>query len=165
MENLPPESPLTKQPEKSNEDKVEAYIGSHSDGTTEVLEKMYLFLKEKKITHYISGIDLGAAVYSVSVISKCKSHKGAKIEAGVEYLAGIGTGTKSTLERKQKWKRDRKIGDIDIVKRGKGEEVLKYHLLPVFTLICSGHKRTKMLLQRAIQFYLQSSSELFCQKW
>lgn len=140
-------------------DKVQSYLKDNLDGFWEVVGKVHLFIKAAKVTHYISAIDLGAAAYSISIVRSHCCKKTAKVEAGVEYLAGLGGGMSSKSERKQERSRDHFIGQLESVECGRGEGVIGYELLPVFKLICYEHEGIKKAIQKAIQFYLKRCSK------
>lgn len=140
--------------------RVESYILDQPECFNRVLGEVYRFIKAEKITHYISTIVLGATSYSVSITSKCCHTNNLKSEAGVDFLAGIGGGVMAICEKKHKKSRDCRIGDIDIISRGKGEAVIGYQLQPLFTLVSDEHKQIKRVLQTAIQFYIERSSKL-----
>ena len=145
------------EPVSNPADKVEHYLADESTRYEQVLEKAYKFIEREKVTHYISGIELGAAVYSLSVLKKkCRCKKIHKA-AGVEYLAELGMGMESTQETTQKEKKKLSIGNMECVKRGEGEAVLGYDLLPIFTLVCNEHRKVKRVLQLAVKFYLDRS--------
>lgn len=141
-------------------EKVEAYLRDNATMKYNVLDRVYRFLKEKKTTHYISAIELGAVVYSLGV--KCSKMRaiGGCAGAGVDLVAAEAkTSIKSTKQMLQKTSRRRTIGNIEQVERGKGEGVIGYQLQPIFMLIDEKHEKTKQLLQSAILSYLQEQSE------
>lgn len=138
VQNMPE---IAAQSGDQDEEKVEMYICENPKMIPKVLDQVYSFLKEKKVTHYVSAIDLGAAVYSVSLLGKRKKTRGAHAGAGVDILAGIEAGARYTLEAMHKVSRRHRIGDIDNVKRASGEGVIGYKLLPIFTLINEKHRK------------------------
>ena len=143
----------------TNAEKVQDYLQNNPSDFWNVVAKVYEFIKTEKITHYVSAIDLGAAAYSISIIRRRCCKRIAKLEAGVENLAGGGGGMSSNSERNQERVRDHCIGNLKAVEYGRGEGVIGYELLPVFKLICSEHVKIQEAVQRAIQFYLRRCSK------
>ena len=129
-------------------DKVRKFLDENPLRFDEALKKTHRYIKTKRITHYISGIDLGAAVYCISTSKEKLGSTKAELEVGQEYLAGIGGGVKSVRERRHRQKRKHCIGEID----GKRKGVVGYNLQPIFELVT--HEQIKKLLQQSIMFYL-----------
>ena len=142
--------------------KVQKYLEDRPDRFEKVLVQVHRYIKREKITHYVSGIDLGAAVYSVSTSKEKLRKKALKGEAGVEYLAGLGAGAEAKKEKKHRQKQRHTIGKMDQLKRGTGEAVIGYSILPLFTLVCDEHREVKRVLQQAIKFYLDRSRKTSC---
>ena len=101
----------------------------------EIWGKTFIFIKTEKLTHYISSISLGAAQYSLSLQAK-SSH-----------------GSESHLEG-----RDQHLGgDLDTVKRGEGEAVVGFEILPVHMLV--RQEKVRDAVQTAVKHYLERESK------
>ena len=139
-------------------EKVQNYLQESGEKEREeVSDKVYLFIKSEEITHYVSAIDLGAAIYSISNTQTTTSSKGAGATVSSEQIAGVGVKTKKSTEKTNKKSSDQRIGDLDKVTRGVGEAVVGYKLLPLFVLVRKGE--VKKILQKAIRLYLDRTSE------
>lgn len=137
-----------------SEEKVNNYLLESQGNFEEGLMKAYDFVKMGKITHYINGIELGAAIYTIKVSRSKVRKKKLEGEIGVEILAGLGAGAESKQEKSYKRKGKFAIGKFEHLKRGAGEGVLEYSLLPLFKLVCDEHSETRRVLQKAIRCYL-----------
>lgn len=145
-------------PENSDEGKVEMFLCSHL-ANNEILDTVHNFFKKEQITHYVHGIELGAAKYSVSIKVKSKKTLGGSVKVGMKNVADAEAGLKSSQSSMEDKSEMKMIGDIDNVERGKGEAVLRYKFLPVHTLICESHREIKKVVQIALLYYLKSESE------
>ena len=137
-------------------DKVQMHLKEFPEDFDEVVAAAYLFVKTEKVTHYIQAIDLGAAKYSISTISKSRSSIGAGVEAGVDYIAGLKAKAKRSIKRSNKTSKHQLIGDIDNVSRGHGEDVVGFKIMPAFMLVEKG--MVKRVLQKATLLYLDRAS-------
>ncbi len=139
---------------KNSAEKVNNYLMDSPSRFQQVLTKTHNYIKMENITHYINGIDLGAAVYSVSVSRSAVRRTKLGGEIGVNELAGVGAGAASMQKNCCKQKRRFSIGQLERLRRGRGEGVLGYSLLPLFTLVCDERSETRKVLQQATMFYL-----------
>ena len=135
-------------------DKVQKFFDDNLVQFDQALVKTLKYIKTERITHFISGIDLGAAIYSISTSKDKLKSKNAEFEIGQEYLAGIGGGMKSEKEEQHRQKRKHSIGEMKLLKRGRGEGVIGYSIQPLFRLVSDEHVQIKKLLQKSIRFYL-----------
>ena len=85
----------------SSVEAVESYLRRNQDQFWAVAAKAYLFVEETKVTHYISAVDLGAAAYTTSVVKRRCRKKAGKLEAGTDFVAGLGAGYCTKSEAKQ----------------------------------------------------------------
>lgn len=146
-------------PGKSLPERVQMYLLESPDKFEDVVHKCYLFVKSENITHYVSAISLGASVYSLTTATKNVLSVGVKGEVGTDMIAKGGLGLKRSKETANVTSNDYKIGDIETVeRRGKGEAVIGYDILPVYMLL--RQEKLKEALQKAIQYYLKRESEL-----
>lgn len=158
------EIPVIKPPPgKTNADTLQTYLLENPNEFDSIVDKAYLFIKSERLTHYVSAINLGAAVYSVSTMSKTSLSVGAKAEIGTDLVATGGVGAKRSKERTTATSKDRHIGDIDIVERGKGEAVVGYEILPLFMLL--RNEQVKKLMQVATKCYLDRESKSATNNW
>lgn len=148
---------IDSEPGSSSAEKVEQYLISKPDDFEKVLMRVYKYIKSEKITHYISGIDLGAAVYSISTSKNRLKCRLFQAEVGMEYLAGLGGGVEFQQEKKHHQRKKHVIGNLLNLRRGKGEGVIGYSILPLFTLVCDEHREIKRVLRLATCFYLDKS--------
>lgn len=144
------------------EDKVQEYIRmcNSQQNLHSVVEKVYDYIRDQKITHYISAINLGACEYTFGFSKICCRIRNLKAEVGQEILAGVGAGIERNQTRKHNKSNVLCIGDISDVS-GKGESVVGYELRPLFTLVCHKHKEIKKVLQMAICYYLKRRSKCY----
>ena len=137
-------------------DKVQNHLLEFPVDFEDVVEAAYLFVKTEKVTHYIQAVDLGAARYSISTTCKARSSIGAGMEAGAEYIAGLGAKAKRSIRRSKKTSKHQLIGNMDDVSRGNGEDVVGFRIMPVFMLVERG--AIKRVLQKATLLYLDRAS-------
>lgn len=137
-------------------DKVQMHLSEFPEDFDDVVAAAYLFVKTEKVTHYIQAVDLGAAKYSISTISKSRTSVGAGVEAGVDYIAGLGAKAKRSIRRSNKTSKHQLIGNIDSVCRGHGEDVVGFRIMPAFMLVEKG--AIKRVLQKATLLYLDRAS-------
>ena len=149
-------------PGSTDAEKVQTYLLETPDKGLAV-DKVYLFVKTEGITHYISGITLGAAKYSVSTYTKTALTIGSKGGVGVEFITKGGLGAKRGKEKTTIVSKDHSIGDIDAVRRGKGEAVIGYEILPLYML--TRQEELKKVLQEATKFYLERESRCKHLQW
>lgn len=152
---------VNKFPGNSPAERIQAYLNQTSDQFESMVHQVYLFVKTEGVTHYVSALSLGAAMYSVSVTNKTAVTAGVKTEVGNDLVGGVGAGVKRSKEKTTVVSKNQHIGNIEAVERGKeGEAVIGYEILPVYTLL--RHEKLKEVLQRAIQLYLKRESEYLC---
>lgn len=144
-------------PGKTDAERTQMYLMEFPEQHDEIVEKAYIFIKTEKVTHYVSGISLGAAEYSVSTTTKTALTVGAKAEVGNDFIATAGVGARRSKEKSNMTSKDHRIGNIDVVERGVGEAVVGYEILPVYMLL--RQEAVKKVLQKAIKFYLERESE------
>ncbi len=147
---------IARYPGNTDAEKVQVYL-LETTNKSYAIDKVYLFVKTEKITHYISSISLGASKYSVSTFTKTGLTVGTKTGLGVELVAMGGIGGKRVKEKANMVSKDHVIGDIEAVQRRKGEAVIGYEILPLFTL-CRQNE-LKKVIQEATKLYLERESE------
>ena len=148
---------IRSMPGRVDGDRLQMFLMEFPDRVEEVVEKIYVFIKTEKLTHYISSISLGAVEYSVSTTTRSTLSAGSGAGIGNDFVAGGGAGTKGVREKSVKTSRDQRIGDLGVVARGKGEAVVGYEILPVYTLV--RQEAVKKAVQKAVKFYLERESE------
>ena len=122
----------------------------------EIWEKAFIFIKTEKLTHYISSISLGAAEYSMSTKSKFSFGAGVKGSGGKAAKGSAGMGSSKSEEKSNQ--RDQHIGgDLDTVKRGEGEAVVGFEILPVHMLV--RQEKVRDAVQTAVKHYLERESK------
>ena len=144
-------------PGRTDPERVQMYLLESPAKIDDAIHQAYLFVKTEKVTHYINALSLGAAVYSVITTTKTSLSVGAKGDVGTDLVASAGAGVKRSKEKTNVTSKDQRIGDIEVVERGKGEAVVGYEILPVYTLI--RQEKLKEVVQKAIQLYLKRESE------
>lgn len=144
---------------ESETDKVLQYLNEDdkSDKFKLVVHEAYIFLKSEKITHYISAIYLGAAEYSISKTKETAISLGGGIDIDLRSLVGVGGGGNFSNIKTTKESNQQKFGKIGIVKRGVGENVVKYKTMPVSKL--SHHEMLCKVLKEAVKSYLERASK------
>lgn len=113
------------------------------------------FVNHFLITHYVSGIDLGASVYDVLSEEQYKQQIGLKNKLEILQLVSTTTERKSTSLRKKKSSQTTEIGRFDgkTVRRGTTDEaVVTVVFQPISALIKVRVLRTA--LQKAIKDYI-----------
>ena len=138
-------------------DKVERYLIDDILRFEQALVLTHKYIKTKKITHYISGIELGAAIYSVSTSKQKLRNASMDLDLGVNQAVRLGGGLSALTERKHRQNREHSIGQMDLLQDGKGEGVIGYSLQPLFKLVSDEHCQIKRVLQQATRFYLDRS--------
>ena len=134
---------------KSASECVQEYLkDDNAKRFQEVWEAVHNFIKHEKLTHYISSISLGAAEYSMHMKTKRSIGAGLK---GTGGKASAGVSTKKSEEKSNQ--RDQHLGGaLDTVKRGEGEAVIGFKILPVYMLVCQ--EKVKKVVQEAVKHYL-----------
>ena len=138
-------------------DQVESYLRSKKEteqGWQNVLTCTYKFITTKKITHYVSELNLGAASYYFSFKKNVSSETKATFEVGTDYVAGVKAGRSHQMEKRNEQKKRCTIGDIETVDIGKGECAIGYNIQPVTQLIVPKYKNIREVMKRATDFYL-----------
>ena len=114
---------------KSASECVQEYLkDDNAKRFQEVWEEAHLFIKNEKLTHYISSISLGAAEYSMHMKTKKSIGAGLKGIGGTTGKASAGVSTKKSEEKSNQ--RDQHLGGaLGTVKRGEGEAVIGFEIL------------------------------------
>lgn len=126
------------------------------DGLKQVLEnKCREFVHQFNITHYVSGINLGAAKYQVMSEEQYQLKVGVKNKLDILKLASVNTETKRSITRRKKSSRTTEIGRFEEGKVHRGttdEAVVGVEFRPISALIKVRVLRTS--LQKAIKEYI-----------
>ena len=150
---------ISSQPKDVGASVIEGFL-QKSDDLSDYIGETYRFIADKKITHYISSINLGAAVYDEATSTESATSGGGNV--GLDPGQGGSLKIKGKASRKKRSYRSKHKtigGDIDTVKIGSGEGVVDYELLPVSSLIHRHHANFKAVLQEAIKHYLEKESK------
>lgn len=137
--------------------RVERCLKSERKRFSEFVKEAYKFIEEKKVTHYISAISLGAAVYRNCTATKSELSAGAKAGASLSEGVSLESRVQAIRERGFESSEEVTIGRSSVkdVKPGVGEGVVEYELLPISALLQYDHKRTKEVLQKALIMYIE----------
>lgn len=140
-------------------DDIDLYFSRNKANFSNFVGETYKFIEEKKITHYISGIDLGAAEYIESTVIA----SGINAQLDPSQGGTLKDRVKATLARGTYSSRSHTIGgflgDINGVKIGSGECVIEYEILPVYSLLHHHHFNFKEVLHQATKAYLEKESK------
>ena len=134
-------------------------VGQNDDSVVEFFEKY-------QITHYVSEIQLGAAMYRTTTASQYTSLVSGKGTFGVEKIKPFSIDLKSS----KSWKKTKnlsslkQIGNISAegtVERGSyGEAVIRVRFESITTLVQNA--TTRATLQRVIKYYTKSRQGNVC---
>lgn len=135
---------------------IQDYLVKSPKEIDRVVNLAYKFVVDNKITHYVSKIHLGAAIFMKYSNASTTTYFTPHIKVGSPGAnAEVGGG----IERMESTSNFRGIekGSIENVSRRNGEHVIEYETQPVFMLI--GQSKVKEVIQRAIERYLQHPSK------
>lgn len=132
-------------------DMFERYAVTHREKEYPFFREMLQFIRDEKVTHYVSSIDLGAAEYFTFTSSEKSLEAGGKAEVPVPN-ASLDVQAKYLNVDIEAAGTKRRYGDVDTVQPFSGEGLIESTILPIDTLIeCA---RTRHLLHIAIKLYI-----------
>ena len=135
-----------------------------SGGDNEVQVVMHAcldFVRHFRITHYVCGIEIGAAEYKVMTETDYRTEMGIAGTLGVDKVAAAALSGKLTLQGKSKSTDLRRIGSIQEdgqVERGSSAEaVVGVKILPITNLVSL--RFLQLALQKAVLEFLEVRSD------
>ena len=138
---------------------------SNEDEKKKIIHDCYEFVKQFRVTHYVSSIELGATEYRVFSETDYTSKIGAGGSLAVEKLANLSV-SHTTSSRKLKKASDVKtIGKITTDGRvGRGthdEAVVGIRVQPIHTLVKLNY--LQLALRRALMHYMEEQGDSSCE--
>ena len=113
------------------------------------------FVKQRRITHYISAIKLGACEYHSAISRSERKGLGAGLGKGAGLLARVGLSTLFEKYFSIKGEEKRKFGRIDKEREEVTQEaVIDFEIQPLYKLVRVPYIQS--LLKKAIEEYIQS---------
>ena len=142
--------------------RVENYL-THDSNKSNVIEEMYYLIKKMEVTHYISGVNLGASCYWECSGKKSDLQGGGS--AGVDIQ---GASLQSTLDLAKSSNFNLLTGanfganveavkDVDLT----NDYVVEYDIRPLSELLHIDHKRTRKALNKAIEVYIMEKESKY----
>ena len=127
----------------------------------EIANDCKLFVNELGITHYVSGIELGALKYSVFTSSRHQTTQGAGAEVGAGQLAEGGISGIARKLRLQTSREQQEIGKISsdkpITRNTTDEAVIGFQIQPIHNLV--RHQLIQVALQKAVKKYIEFKAD------
>ena len=138
---------------------------SNEDEKKKIIHDCYEFVKQFRVTHYVSSIELGATEYRVFSETDYNSIIGARHSLAVEKLANLCV-SHTTSSRKLKKASDMKtIGKITgegYVGRGTHDEaVVGIRVQPIHTLVKLNY--LQLAIRRALMHYMEEQGDSSCE--
>ena len=127
----------------------------------EIANDCKLFVNELGITHYVSGIELGALKYSVFTSSSHQTTQGAGAEVGAGQLAEGGISGLARKIRLQTSREQQEIGKISkdkaIARNTTDEAVIGFQIQPIHNLVRL--QLIQVALQKAVKKYIEFKAD------
>ena len=125
------------------------------------VDKMYEFISYLKITHYISNVSLGGAVYYDFTSTETSRSIGGDLGFGCGPLQ---ERVKLNVERHtgSSYGKCTQIGgmaDVSRVEKNNQEGIVEYGLLPLYDLLLKDHTKTRRALSKAIGKYIKEKEK------
>ena len=137
---------------------------SNEEERKKIIHDCYDFVKNFRITHYVSTIELGAMEYRVFSETDFNSTIGAGGTLGIEKLVNLSLSHKRTSRRFRKASDVKTIGKITAEGRvGRGthdEAVVGIRVQPISTLVKLPY--LQLALQRSLFHYMEEQGDTSC---
>ena len=128
---------------------------------TEIANDCKLFVNELGITHYVSGIELGALKYSVFTSSSHQTTQGGGAEVGAGKLAEGGISGIARKLHMQTSREQQEIGkirkDTPITRSTTDEAVIGFQIQPIHNLVRL--QLIQVALQKAVKKYIEFKAD------
>ena len=125
--------------ESKSVETLKSYIQEKEDGDSILLNHCKSFVKEFRVTHFVTSIDLGAAEYQDYTETEYKEKASSGVNVGVSKVFSAKFSHDKTSTETNKTTDHKKIGVIEsdgTVKRGSyGEAAVGVKLLPITNLL------------------------------
>ena len=148
---------------------LKEYVEKTSQGDDVLLSHCISFIREFRITHFVTSMDLGATEFQVYTEAEYVKKYGAGGGIGVSQIGNVsvsGSTSSKTTTTTTDTKKIGLIGKDDSVKRGSlGEAVVGVKLLPVTSLIQEYdllHRAMKTALLQYFKVEADTSCKYYC---
>ena len=150
-------------------DFLREYVEKTNEGDDVLLSHCVSFIREFRVTHFVTSMDLGATEFQVYTEAEYVKKYGTGGGIGVSQIGNVsvsGSTSSKTTTTTTDTKKIGLIGKDDSVKRGSlGEAVVGVKLLPVTSLIQEYdllHRAMKTALLQYFKFEADTSCKYYC---
>ena len=138
---------------------------SNEEEKKKIIHDCYEFVKQFRVTHYVSSIELGATEYRVFSETDYTSKIGAGGSLAVEKLANLSVSHTTSSRKLRKASDVKTIGKITgegYVGRGTHDEaVVGIRVQPIHTLVKLNY--LQLALRRALMHYMEDKGDSSCE--